>query len=181
MAGWVVLIGEVLVKTPEYIERLKQIANIVDQDRAVACVLENDTDVELVYVRHRFGGGHFITGQEPPRTIPPGHAGMWGAEDSGLMTGTDGTVIYGADGALPEDKNPLSGNQLRVVCNWDNPFIGSGNQNTAGAWRPWLIPTSNGPYEWPGRYFPITEFDVDVFKSGASKKMWEVRYRLRKM
>jgi len=115
VAGAAKAAGEELGK-----EAVQQILGVLEGERAVALVVENDTDFFLTKTDDSHAHGGF---KVPPLfNIPPHNLMAFGSQSSGFLTGTEGDVTF-------------TGGGLTFIVSWDNPFIGSnsGDATMSGA------------------------------------------------
>jgi hypothetical protein len=80
--------------------------------RSISIVLHNTTDQDLTLTSSDLPGGTWT--QQPPDNIGPTADGSWESESDGVLTGTQGSVVYS-----------IGGDGDSVLIGWDNPFAGT--------------------------------------------------------
>lgn len=98
--------------------------------RAYTIIFANQSGNTLTLVSTNTCSGEWSAGKAPPSSIPTGKTVTIGSESDGLLTGTEGYVVY----SCPD---PTAG-VTQVYLYWDNPYIGT---TRAGS----LVSTSDIP------------------------------------
>ena len=95
------------------------VTDALDAERSVVIILENATHhaLERIADDHAHGGFQVT----PSGIVPAMSVAVFGAVDSGFMTGITGWIRYGVNDHLSEE--------TLVGLSWNDPFAG---KNTAG-------------------------------------------------
>jgi len=147
-------------------EGVQKIGTMLDGQRSVVLVVENDTRhaLERVETYHDHGGFKVTpSGRIEPRTVE-----IFGAQDKGFMTGVEGGARYRIlDGRDDEESF--------AWLTWNNPFVGS---NKIGAMAyydgPPLPPPSTDHLPFPSAYYVVAAV------CGAGDKDAEMRYTIKR-
>lgn len=97
---------------------IEEVRKFLDKDRSVTIEVDNNTSTTLKRVGDHHSHGGFAT--TPKSEIGPKAYDVYGSQDKGFMTGTEGTVKYDILGA-----------NARLVVKWNNPFIGSNSSGVS--------------------------------------------------
>ena len=88
--------------------------------RSVQVHLINTTNSVLTLQESSLSSGEWSQDDQPPSSIAAGEQNaQWGSESDGIMTGTEGYVIYTLG----------SGGNLQI--NWNNPYYGSNSYSSS--------------------------------------------------
>lgn len=90
-----------------------QVLSDLTGSRSAIFQVDNKTKTTLSFLSHAdvHGGIH----ETPPTQIPPGHAGIFSAQSTGIGTGVEGSATYAASG-------------FDVTLKWKMPFVGGTNE-----------------------------------------------------
>src|SRR4051812_4958580 len=103
-----------VVKLAQAITAVKAALDAIDPGRSVIITASNNTAQQMVNTGQSFDHGNW--GVIPPEIIPPKTSAVFGAKDTGFLTGTAGHVFFA-----------IGGTQFDMY--WDIPFIG---ENSGG-------------------------------------------------
>lgn len=145
----VVEIGDYLKMAAAYVEAVTKVERALDSDRTIILVVANGTDHMLQRRSYGFQHGNFKV--PAPDQIPAQAAAVFGAVDTGFMTGVEGQIQW----SLTDDQG-----ETWFGMQFDDPYIG-GNSGSAMAFdsHPVTIHVSGiGPIQVPvpsDRYYAV--------------------------
>jgi hypothetical protein len=142
------------------------VATLMDGQRSVVLIVENPTHHALERVEYEHvHGGFKVT---PSFLVPALSTAIFGSQDIGFMTGTEGWVRYRVRDQLSEE--------TLVSINWNNPFVGS-NSAGAMAWAegPLLPPPSHDHIVLPSTLYRT------LTVCGGGDHDAEMRYTLQRL
>jgi hypothetical protein len=144
---------------------IEQIGKQLDGARTVILIVENHTNHALRLVDYNHEHGGFAA--TPHDRINSKEADVFGAKDTGFMTGVDGSIKY----EFVEHDEEI------IQLLWSNPFMGAnsagGGGLTVGAELP--MPPPAPPFQM---LVPSARFHVSTV-CGAGDKDVEIRYSIR--
>jgi hypothetical protein len=127
----------VVTQVAQIAEGVRKILDATDGARVVTLNVENHTD--LTFTRRWVTHAHGDWGVPPWGQVDPNTAQIFSARDTGVFTGTEGSVVYSA--------NDGGDGELMFTITWNNPFIGP-NRCGGGVYRYFSrFPPTVGPAE----------------------------------
>lgn len=147
----------------EIAEGIQKIGKMLDGERSVVLIFENNTTLRLEKAGDDQDHGGFAA--TPLNVVKPKQAQIFGAQSKGFMTGVKGRLTY----RLKREESP----ELFVDIVWNNPFAGN---NEAGAMVYFRGPTLPGGV--PGMLVPTFDEYRVLVTYGAGDKQVEMRYTL---
>jgi hypothetical protein len=151
-------------------EAVQKVGVMLDGARTMVLTLENYTEYSLEKISDNHQHGGF--GVTPVHVLEPRQTEVFGAKDTGFMTGVKGSLRYRINGITPE---------TFVEVTYQNPFVGS---NAAGAFA-YTLQDMVLPMPPPGKPVTMkvpsrsTRFRTTTTCGGGDKDV-EVRYTLQK-